>query len=70
MVVQANRDANDRKAERERLALALVQDAMRGLRYGTVTIVLQDGFVVQVERNEKFRVAPQRPAGYREGDGI
>ena len=31
--------------------------ALRGLRYGTVTAIVQDGVVVQVERTEKFRVA-------------
>ena len=30
--------------------------ALHGLRYGTVTAVVQDGVVVQVERTEKFRV--------------
>jgi len=30
--------------------------ALRGLRYGTVTAIVQDGVVVQVERTEKFRV--------------
>ena len=30
--------------------------ALHGLRYGTVTAVVQDGVVVQVERTEKFRL--------------
>ena len=30
-----------------------------GLRYGTVTAVVQDGVVVQVERTEKFRLSGQ-----------
>ena len=30
--------------------------ALRGLRYGSVTAVVQDGVVVQVDRTEKFRV--------------
>lgn len=37
-------------------ALDRIQKALRGLRYGTVTAVVQDGVVVQVERTEKFRV--------------
>lgn len=41
-----------------RVALALdkVRDALAGLRFGTVTIVVQDGVVVQVERTEKVRL--------------
>ena len=30
--------------------------ALRGLRYGTVTVIVHDGAVVQVERTEKLRV--------------
>lgn len=33
-----------------------IKDALSGLRFGTVTVVVQDGVVVQVERTEKFRV--------------
>ena len=37
-------------------ALDRISAALRGLRYGTVTAIVQDGVVVQVERTEKFRV--------------
>lgn len=33
-----------------------VEAALRGLRFGTVTLVVQDGVVVQVERTEKIRL--------------
>jgi hypothetical protein len=33
-----------------------ISAALRGLRYGTVTAIVQDGVVVQVERTEKFRL--------------
>ena len=36
--------------------LERITAALRGLRYGTVTAVVQDGVVVQVERTEKFRL--------------
>jgi len=42
--------------ERTREALARISAALRGLRYGTVTAVVQDGVVVQVERTEKIRL--------------
>ncbi|MBX3025462.1 DUF2292 domain-containing protein [bacterium] len=38
-------------------ALDRVRDALAELRYGTVTVVVQDGVVVQVERTEKVRLA-------------
>ena len=37
-------------------ALDRIRDALRGLRFGTVSITVQDGVVVQVERTEKFRL--------------
>jgi hypothetical protein len=45
-----------RSLERSRDALDRIDAALRGLRYGTVTAVVQDGVVVQVERTEKFRL--------------
>ncbi|MBI1818126.1 MAG: YezD family protein [Deltaproteobacteria bacterium] len=37
-------------------ALARVRDALTGLRYGEVTVIVQDGVIVQVERTEKLRL--------------
>ncbi len=37
-------------------ALERIRDALRALRFGTVTVVVQDGVVVQVERTEKLRI--------------
>ena len=37
-------------------ALDRIEDALRGLRYGEVTVIVQDGVVVQVERTEKLRL--------------
>ena len=33
-----------------------IQDALRGLRYGSVNIIVQDGVIVQVDRTEKRRL--------------
>ena len=43
-------------AEQSRDAYERIVAALRGLRYGSVTAVVQDGVVVQVDRTEKFRV--------------
>ena len=47
-------------AEREEAALGVIRDALRELKFGTVTAVVQDGVVVQVDRTEKRRLARQR----------
>jgi len=46
-----------------RWALQNVEEALRGLAFGTVTLVVQDGIVVQVERTERHRF--QRPSDNR-----
>jgi hypothetical protein len=41
-------------------AIERIRDALSGLRFGTVTVIVQDGFVVQVERTEKLRLVRRR----------
>jgi hypothetical protein len=53
------RSEEDREEED---ALARIAAALRGLRYGTVTAVVQDGLVVQVERTEKIRILKREPS--------
>ena len=43
--------------QEETVALDRIRAALSGLRFGTVTVVVQDGVVVQVERTEKVRIA-------------
>ena len=49
-------DEETPRIERARGALDRIQAALTGLRFGTVTAVVQDGVVVQVERTEKVRL--------------
>jgi len=41
-------------------ALRHVEDALRGLRFGTVTVIVQDGVVIQIDRTEKKRLKGHR----------
>jgi hypothetical protein len=40
-------------------------EAVRGLRYGSVEVVVHDGHVVQIERREKVRFEEERPPDHR-----
>ena len=42
--------------------LEMVRRALRGLRYGQVVVIVQDGVVIQVDRTERRRL---RPSGRR-----
>jgi hypothetical protein len=33
-----------------------IRDLLRGLRFGYVNIIVQDGVIVQIERTEKHRI--------------
>lgn len=39
------------------VTLGRIGEALRGLRYGSVLTIVQDGVVVQIERTEKTRFA-------------
>jgi hypothetical protein len=42
--------------QKEELAIEQVRKALRGLRFGTITLVVQDGIVIQIDRASKARV--------------
>ena len=39
--------------------LERVREALKGLRYGAVTVIVQDGVIVQVERTDRVRLPRQ-----------
>ena len=38
-----------------------MREALRGIRFGRLTVVVQDGIIVQVERTEKVRLPRDKP---------
>ena len=42
-------------------ALEQIRDTLRGLSYGVVSIIVQDGVIVQIERTEKRRLKKTEP---------
>jgi hypothetical protein len=50
-------------AEQENAAddpLNQIRDSLRGLRFGSVNIIVQDGVVIQIDRTEKRRLRNSR----------
>jgi hypothetical protein len=41
-------------------ALTQIRDSLRGLRFGSVNIIVQDGVVIQIDRTEKRRLRIDR----------
>lgn len=42
------------------LQLRKLQQMADTIRYGTITLVFQDRRLIQIERNEKIRIPPER----------
>ena len=55
---------------REEIAIDQVRKALRGLRYGCVTLIVHNGVVVQVERTSKARLDYSSVGQLKEGEGI
>ena len=45
----------------------LLRDALATIRFGTITLVIQDGLIIQIDKNEKLRLDRQ---GHIHGSGI
>jgi len=45
----------------------LVREALASIRFGTVSLVVQDGRVIQVDKSEKIRI---NRTGHIDGSGI
>ena len=45
----------------------VVREALASIRFGTVSLVVQDGRVIQVDKNEKIRISR---SGHIDGSGI
>jgi hypothetical protein len=41
-------------------AMNQIRDSLRGLRFGSVNIIVQDGVVIQIDRTEKHRLRTNR----------
>ena len=58
---QAQNVAPERTSADE--ALNQIRDSLRGLRFGSVNIIVQDGVIIQIDRTEKRRLRVGRASG-------
>ena len=47
---------NPSPTDLQRDELQQIREALQGLRFGSITVIVQDGVVVQIDRTEKRRV--------------
>jgi len=65
-----SQDKRSARDVRDEMAMAAVRKALTGLRFGTVTVVVQDGIVVQVDRTSRERIDYSRLEQVFKGEGI
>lgn len=51
----SSQSGSQREVQRE-AELRQIQEALRGLKFGAVSIIVQDGVVIQIDRTEKRRL--------------
>jgi hypothetical protein len=54
VVRQPNATANERGDDDE--PLTQIRESLRGLQFGSVNIIVQDGVIIQIDRTEKRRL--------------
>ena len=55
--VKSNSSDRDTNGEDE---IAQIRESLRGLRFGSVNIIVQDGVIIQIDRTEKRRLRNSR----------
>lgn len=55
-MMEVTRRVNSSRPEQKEAALEKVRKIAEEIRYGSVTLVIQDGVIIQIERQEKIRL--------------
>ena len=55
---------------REDIAIDEIRKALRGLRFGSVTVIVQDGVVIQIDTTSKSRMDYSAADVVSRGEGI
>jgi len=58
---ESNLPSSDAAATDRDQELLEIREALRGLRFGAVNIIVQDGVIVQIDRTEKRRIRRAEP---------
>ena len=56
VLLEADRHDRERGCDLLDQSLEQIADALRGLRFGQITIVVHEGIVVQIDRTERKRL--------------
>ena len=46
----------DNKKQNVELTLESIKQMIESMKYGSITLIVQDNYVVQIEKNEKIRL--------------
>ncbi|HEV7278924.1 MAG TPA: YezD family protein [Pirellulaceae bacterium] len=60
--VNADNHENVRGFQASAEDLEVIRDALRGIRYGSAVIAIQDGVIVQIDRTDRRRMRLRKPS--------
>lgn len=46
----------DKKKENFEVTMASLKEMISTMKYGSITLIVQDNYIVQIEKNEKIRL--------------
>ena len=61
---------NNEPDRRLQVAMEEIREALEGLQYGSLLVVVQDGIVVQIDKTSKSRIDYSSLDGVAGGEGI
>jgi hypothetical protein len=56
-VKQIQRPAEEQREPLPVQTILAIEDAVQGIRFGTVQLVIQDGRIIQIDKTEKIRLS-------------
>lgn len=48
---------NSQELELDSRVLVFIEELVRDIDYGSVTLIVQDGYLVQIEKNERIKLS-------------
>ena len=60
----AAEEASSLREQRQNDDFDLIRHSLRGLQFGSINVIVQDGVIVQIDRTEKTRIRRARPVTF------
>lgn len=56
--MQSGKPKDGKKREQSLKLIELIEKSIRSIQFGSIILIIQDGHIIQLEKNEKIRIDP------------